>query len=86
MNIAICDDNRYDLMEIHKMILEYRQYSKIKEVHQYEDAKLLLGAIEEGRQLDVIIMDIILPEKSGIDVVRDLQTVSPRSQIIFVSI
>lgn len=71
INIAICDDEQSFIDE-----LKYEIYGTEKffneeiEIKEYVKAKTLCNELLDGKQFDIIFMDIMMPEIDGIDVGR----------------
>ena len=69
INIAICDDEQSFIDE-----LKYEIYGTEKffneeiEIKEYVKAKTLCNELLDGKQFDIIFMDIMMPEIDGIDV------------------
>ncbi len=85
LNIAICDDNQNFLDEFSKTVS-----SLIKEEHnifKFSNANELLNRIEEysSETIDIVITDIEMPGKSGINMAKELKSLHPRIQFIFVT-
>lgn len=75
MRVAICDDDRGCCSKIEKWLQEYGVAEKVEmNISIYNEADPFLKQMEAGCCFDVIILDIELPERSGIDlgyVIRD---------------
>ncbi len=54
------------------------------EVDVAENADDAMGLLSEGR-FDVVITDIIMPRRGGIELLRDIQTASPEAQVILMT-
>ena len=68
MRILVAEDE-IDLAEALKMMLEMQKYS-VEMVHDGEDALFYA----ESTPYDLILLDIMMPKKSGIEVVRELRS------------
>lgn len=75
--IIIADDNK-DLCVIIKAILEGEGYT-VDTVH---DGFALIAYLKETQDVDVVILDLIMPEKGGISIFNTVRSVSPVSKII----
>lgn len=85
LNIAICDDNQIFLDEFSKTVS-----SLIKEDHnilKFTNANDLLNRIEDysDENIDIVITDIEMPGMNGITMAKELKTLHPRIQFIFVT-
>ena len=67
--ITICDDSLQDLMYMEKMLYHYRERNpdSLFAVNKYSDPGKLYARIEEGEYADIYILDILMPDKSGIE-------------------
>ncbi|MEA3490209.1 MAG: response regulator [Candidatus Omnitrophota bacterium] len=75
--IIIAEDN-HDLCEILKIILEGEGYA-VDFVH---DGFSLIAYLQETQDVDVVILDLIMPGKGGISVFDTVRSVSPASKLI----
>jgi CheY-like chemotaxis protein len=78
-SILIIDDNE-DIRELYKRILERAGY----EVMEAANGKVGIKLYRE-HPADLIITDIIMPEKEGIETIRDLCRDFPEIKIIAIS-
>ena len=68
MRILVAEDE-IDLAEALKMMLEMQKYS-VEMVHDGEDALFYA----ESTPYDLILLDVMMPKKNGIEVVRELRS------------
>ena len=68
MRILVAEDE-IDLAQALKMMLEMQKYS-VEMVHDGEDALFYA----ESTPYDLILLDVMMPKKSGIEVVRELRS------------
>ena len=54
-------------------------------IQTFDSVQELLDAQTTGRNADILLIDIVMPERDGISVARELNRVSPSTQIIFIS-
>ncbi len=80
MKIMIVDDAPF-MLEIQRTILESAGYKVIAEAANGKDA---VGLALRTRP-DVILMDIVMPEKSGVDAAREILEKLPKTKIIAIS-
>lgn len=87
MNIAICDDSEIDALAAKEVIKK-----TLKELHVQADIDYCLNAEEiEAKllhykeQLDILILDIDMPEISGLQLAEELRTNNLNLIIIFLS-
>lgn len=86
--IALCDDEVEQLHKTERIFAEYRNSHSGEDfrVESFESAEKLLALIERQEYLpDLIIMDIYMPDKLGIEAVRELRRMGNRSQVVFLT-
>ncbi|MEQ1723638.1 MAG: response regulator [Pseudobdellovibrio sp.] len=81
LKCLIVEDSPF-MREIYRYSLrELNNFSIVAEAQDGEEAiKLLLEL-----QPDILILDLVLPKKNGIDVLRDLPTISAHTKTIVIS-
>lgn len=75
--IVIADDN-IELCDILKTILEGEGY-KVDAVH---DGFALISFLKLNQDVDLIILDLIMPERGGISIFDTIRSVSPASKLL----
>jgi len=75
--IVICDDNR-ELCHILQAIVEGEGY-KVDFVY---DGFALITYLKENQDVDVVILDLIMPDKGGASIFDTVRSVSPASKVI----
>jgi response regulator of citrate/malate metabolism len=81
LKCLIVEDSPF-MREIYRYFLrELNYFSIVAEAQDGEEAMKLLADI----QPDILILDLVLPKKNGIDVLRDLPTVSAHTKTIVIS-
>lgn len=81
-NILVVDDSYY-MRTILKNILEDAGYNVINEAASGQDA---IKCVDKGRdQLDLITLDLILPDNSGLDVLKSIKAKYPEKSVVVVS-
>lgn len=87
MKIVICDDNIEDLVKIEKLLHKYiNLHTNIKfETKKYSDPLKLCRQIQEKDLADIYLLDMIMSEKTGIDIGRQLQRSGCESVIIYIT-
>lgn len=84
--ILICDDEPYFLENTNKLVSRYLENNSISaSVKTYLDGSFVLDDAQNGRNYDIYILDIEMPEYNGTELVRKLRNYSPESIIIFVT-
>ncbi|MDE5930861.1 MAG: response regulator, partial [Lachnospiraceae bacterium] len=86
MKIVICDDSMEDLEKVENLLAEYeRTFPEEKfAVEKFSDAAELYDRISQKELADIYILDMIMPEKTGIDIGSLLEKVG-KSAIIYIT-
>lgn len=87
MKIALCDDNIQDLQKIEEMVLKYKILCPDRnlELEKYSDPKGLYQSISEGNLFDIYILDMLMPEMTGIDLANRIRKSGSDSVIIYIT-
>lgn len=86
LKIAVLDDEQIFYESIKKKI--YSFYEKVHlavSVDCYSSGKALLYEVDDGKYYDIYLLDIDLPDMSGIDLGRILREKSPYCYIVFLT-
>ncbi|MGN0166812.1 MAG: LytR/AlgR family response regulator transcription factor [Acetatifactor sp.] len=84
--IAVCDDEQADRKHIIKMTEEICEKEKMQpEISCFENAEELLQELENGKQYDLLLLDVVMPEKGGIELARQLRREEMATSIVFIS-
>jgi CheY-like chemotaxis protein len=75
--IVVAEDD-HDLCEVLKHILESEGY-KVDFVH---DGFALIAYLKEEQDVDIVILDLIMPEKGGISVFNTVRSIAPASKLV----
>lgn len=85
MRIALCDDERLHIEQISKVLDDYRSPDKEGILYDvYMNSLDLLSAINKV-EYDAILLDVIMPELSGIEVARDIRRDNKSIPIVFLT-
>ena len=87
MKIMICDDSPNDLAAIKELLEKYCKHrtNTALEAEQASDSAVLYRRIQEGERWDIYILDILMSEKTGIDIGGLLHRSGAQSPIIYVT-
>lgn len=87
MKIVLCDDNIQDLLKIEEMVLKYIMLCPDKniELEKFSDASMLYYSIAEGDLADIYILDMLMPEMTGIDIGNRIRNSKGKSVIIYIT-
>lgn len=79
VRIVVVDDHRFMRELISAMLA--RQHGRYKVVAEHGDARTAIRACEE-LEPDLLILDVNLPDLSGIDAVPSIKKVAPRTRVL----
>ena len=87
LRIAICDDEKAELEKTSSMLSDY---SNVNTDHQFaityfESGVDLIDEIDRGYDADIYILDILMPDMSGIEVGSALRNKGRKGQIIYLT-
>lgn len=85
MRIAVCDDDEREVFHIEKLIAKY-QVSRNKNI----DCRYFTNSTDflcelRGGEYDLVLLDVLMPGVSGIQVAQELRDLDKRVKLIFVS-
>jgi DNA-binding LytR/AlgR family response regulator len=82
LNILICDDSLEDANELNRLL--HNSNSQLHSVVFYNSYDALNHAAT-GAEIDVCILDIIMPKMDGIKLAKELRSGGFRGEIVFLS-
>ncbi len=88
MKIAICDDDNQELLEISGLVDEYLSCGLAEdkiEFRRFESSMKLLAQIESGKHFDIFLLDVIMPNISGIELASEIRKTDQVAKIIFLT-
>ena len=87
MRVVVCDDCIEDLQTIATLLEQYKESSSdaIFSVEKYLDATVLYNKILAGRQADIYILDMIMSDRSGLDIGSLIRKADGDGVIIYIS-
>lgn len=88
IRIALCDDNREDMLQLHQKIIEwYRESSKNQSVSitEYSDSVYLSSVIDAGDSYDVFFLDVEMPKVDGFQLADKIRNKLPAAIIVFLT-
>lgn len=84
--VAICDDERVIREDLCSLCTDVLNFKRIEySLFPFDSAEALEQAVETGNIFDLIILDIELSGKSGIDFAQEMRRRNDMTSIIFVS-
>ncbi len=91
MNILICDDSKEDLESVSTIVEDFygntlegtitTSYSFLK----FSDPLAALAYIKDGNKIDLAILDIMMPQMSGIELAQRMREIGFEGYLIFLS-
>lgn len=88
MKIAICDDDKQELLIINEFVNKYLS-SYFKEsnfqIFCFESSMDLILEIENGKQYDIFILDVVMPDINGIQLATEIRSRDQVAKIIFLT-
>lgn len=78
--ILVVDDSSY-MRGVIKKILKSIGYTSILEADDGEAAR----AVFEKERPDMVLLDIVMPNMSGIDALREIRAIDPAARVVMVS-
>lgn len=88
IRIALCDDNKEDMLQLHQKIIEwYRENSKNQSVSitEYSDSVYLSSVIDAGDSHDVFFLDVEMPKVDGFQLADKIRNKLPAAIIVFLT-
>lgn len=87
LRIAVCDDQPQDLALIHQYLFKYQSIHTEYDFHiePFHSAEELLSAHSQNKEYDIYFLDILMPEKDGISLARQLREKFVSGLIIFLT-
>ena len=87
MHIAICDDYSEWIVAIENACKSYfDRHSNVKaELVTFDDPQKFLEYLESGGKVRLVLLDIVMPGMSGIDVAKKIRQRGDETEIVFLS-
>lgn len=87
MKIAICDDSIEDLIKIEKLLQQYEKASQNLnfQIEKFSNPSRLCDRIQQKNLADIYLLDIVMAEKDGIDIGRQLRKTGNEPIIIYIT-
>ena len=87
IQLAICDDDKRDLTRTVELIKEwlYEPNKPEIKIRKFASPFLLLDAVSGGEAFDIFLLDILMPEMSGISLGEQLSNLLAEPLIVYLS-
>lgn len=86
LKIAVCDDDDVQREYISRMAASWaRKNRHLAKLRQYARAKDFLFDFSEEKDFDILLLDIEMPQMSGIELAKRVRLESALTQIVFVT-
>ena len=87
LRIAICDDNQVELQYTARLTADYfaAHPAHSATIETFHSGKDLLSQAEARKGFDLYILDILMPDLSGIEIGRCLRTLGAGGEIIYLT-
>jgi DNA-binding NarL/FixJ family response regulator len=81
IRLLLVDDHEVFLMGLHTL------FSRVPSIHIVGEARTAATALSEARRLtpDVVLMDLRLPDGTGVEVCREIRVACPHAHVVFLS-
>lgn len=86
LKIAICDDDASQRQFLNEIVTAWAQKNRHPvELKEYADAKSFLFTYEEEKDFDILLLDVEMPEVTGIELAKSVRQENTTVQIIFIT-
>ncbi len=87
IRVAICDDERESRENVASLVGEYAESREDKNivVSSFFSAQQLIGAVEECGGFDIYLLDVVMPEMTGIDLGLEIRKCDTDGKIIYIT-
>lgn len=88
LQIAICDDNNSELLQIKQIVEKFKASHSSKyniKCDTFSSSLDLLMSMENGLSYDLLILDVVMPLMTGIEVATEIRKKNHLSKIIFLT-
>lgn len=86
LQIAICDDEVTNILKVKELAeLFFRTHCVEIRIETYKSSDNLLYDMQDGQYFDLFLLDIEMPEVSGMDLAKTIYRNIPSARIIFIT-
>lgn len=84
--IAVCDDNNADIVYITSLVSQWAEESGcMAKLDSFFSAESFLFQYEEKKDYDILLLDIEMGKKNGVELARQIRKENDHIQIVFVT-
>lgn len=80
LSVLICDDS----ILIRKKLKGTLEKCKCKEIFEAENGNVAVELVKENH-IDLIFMDIVMPDKDGIEALKEIKEINPNAKVVMAS-
>lgn len=86
LHIAICDDEIPELTNMSGLMEEYRK-TKLPDLRYdtFQGGFSLLSAMDSGVRFDIVFLDILMPQMSGMEIAAEIRKMDQHIKIVFLT-
>ncbi|CUQ59719.1 MULTISPECIES: LytR/AlgR family response regulator transcription factor [Hungatella] len=85
-HFAICEDEKECLNYLAVQIIEaFKECGETIALDQYSGGRNLIDAVMQGRNYDVLFLDIVMPDMDGFEICRKIRTWESDTLVVFIS-
>lgn len=86
LKFAICDDDANQRHYISNIVSDWsKKNHHLIEIYEYPDAKSFLFTYETEKDFDILLLDVEMPEISGVQLAKDIRRENNTVQIVFIT-
>lgn len=85
MRIAVCDDDEQELAHLRELITEYQLSRGISNECRFFSNSTDFLCDMKGGEYDLVLLDVLMPGISGVQVARELRELDKNVKLIFIS-
>ena len=80
LKVLVCDDS----VLIRKKVIAMLEKYKCEEIYEAENGNVAVEQVKV-HEPDLILMDIVMPEKDGIEALKEIMKIKPEAKVVMVS-